>query len=287
MEYKKVKIILIRVLLLNWVVALVKVMVGILTGSLAILVAGFHSVFDGFSNILGLVGIKVAQRPPDPEHPYGHRKFEALAALGIAAIIFITSYEFLKDAIKRFLHPSHPEITLLSFLIMGGSLVVDYLVYLYESSWGKKLKSPILIADALHTKTHLFITPSIILGMIVIEIGFPILDPIMAVLAIGLLLKLAWEIVKETSMILCDQALIDTKKIQKIASDIKGVESSHQIRTRGDAHFVFLDMHIVLKPDLSLTKAHRISYNLKEKIMKEIPQIKDVVIHIEPRGKIC
>lgn len=281
----KTKQVLITTLLLNWLVAIAKILIGFSTGALSILTDGFHSLFDGMSNILGLIGVKIAEKPKDSSHPYGHRKFEAMAVLGIAFLILITGYEFLKNAIERFIHPMTPEITTLSFVIMGGVLVIDFFVYKYENAWGKKLKSPVLIADSLHTKTHFFITPSVLLGMIAIKAGFPIFDPIIASFIILALGKLALEITKGITVTLCDQALIDIKKIQEITENIEEIESSHKIRTRGDERHVFLDMHITLNPKISLKTAHDISHDLKGKITKEIPQIKDIVIHIEPKRK--
>ena len=286
MEFQKVKKVLIITLLLNWLVAIAKILVGFSTGAISILADGFHSLFDGVSNILGLAGVKIAEKPEDYSHPYGHRKFEALAALGIAFLIIITGYEFLKNAIQRFLHPVIPEITFLNILVLGGALLVDAIVYLYENHRGKKLKSAILIADSLHTKTHLFTTPAVILGAVSVKLGLPILDPIIAVIIIILLGKLAWEIVGHTTLVLCDQSCIDEIKIREIVQTISGIDSAHQIRTRGDEEHIFLDMHINLNPNLSLENAHGISHQLKEKIMEKIPQIKDLVIHIEPSKNV-
>jgi len=287
MEFKKVKEILIKVLVLNWLVALVKILIGISSGSLSIMIDGFHALFDGASNILGLLGVKLSEQPRDPEHPYGHRKFEALAALGIAFMIGIVGYEFLKSSITRILNPTLPEITLIYFGVIGGCLIVDFLVWRYENRWGKKLKSTVLIADSLHTKTHLFITPAVMVGMVAMKFGYGIVDPIVTMLVILMLGKLAFEAIRETAVILCDQAFLDIREIQKIVKKFPEIKSSHQIRTRGDVHHIFLDMHISLDPKLSLKEAHQISKLLKDKISKEIPQIKDVVIHVEPWGKEC
>lgn len=287
MNFPKVKKVLINVLLLNWLVALAKIFIGISTGSLSILTNGLHSLFDGASNILGLIGIKIAEQPRDSVHPYGHRKFETLAAFGIAFLVLITIYEVLKETIIRFLHPVFPEITTLSFIVLFITLIINIFIFYYENHQGKKLKSQILIADSLHTKSDVFVTFGIILGMFFIKTGFPILDLIITLFLVLALGKLAWEIVRESITTLCDQALVDAKQIQKIASTIDDIISSHQIRTRGDKSYVFLDMHISLKPDLPLKKAHQVSHLLKQKIIKSIPQIKDVIIHIEPRAKRC
>ncbi len=285
MEFRKPRKILIITLTLNWAVALAKILVGSLTGALSILTDGFHSLFDGMSNILGLLGLKAAEHPKDAGHPYGHLKFEAFSALAIAFLILIASYEFLKSAAARFLNPVAPDISFLSFLVMGGTLCVDAFVYFYESRQGKKLKSTILIADSLHTKTHFFITPAVILGMVAIKKGYLVLDPLIALAVILMLGKLAWEIIKHVAGILCDKAAVDEKRVKRIVGETKGVRSCHEIRSRGDQHHVFLDMHVSLDSDLSLEQAHRISRLLKKKIIKELPGVKDIMIHIEPEGK--
>ena len=285
MEFQKVKKVLIITLLLNWLGAIAKILIGFSTGAISILTDGFHSLFDGTSNVLGLIGVKISEKPVDDSHPYGHRKFESVAALGIAFLVLIIGYEFLKNAIQRFLHPVTPEINTLSFFVMAGALIIDTFTFFYENRQGKKLKSTILIADSLHTKTHLFTTPAVIAGIAAVKFGFPIFDPIVATMMVAMLAKLAWEIVEHTTLVLCDSASIDEEKIRKIVQTISDIDSSHQIRTRGDEHHVFLDMHINLNPELSLERAHDVSHQLKAKIMEEIPSIKDVVIHIEPSDK--
>lgn len=285
MNHLKAKQVLITTLILNWLVAIAKIYIGFVTGALSILTDGFHSLFDGTSNVLGLIGIKLAERPGDKDHPYGHRKFESIAAMGIVVLLVITAYEFLKNTIGRIIHPAEPEITTLSFLVMTSTLAIDYFVYRYESFWGNRIKNQILIADSAHTKTHLFITPAVLIAMVATKAGFPIADPLIALLIIFFLGKLAWEVSGEITATLCDQAAVDIKDIEKIISSVPSINSSHQIRTRGDSHHVFLDMHITIDPKLSLGEAHDISHRLKEKIIEEIPQIKDVVIHMEPTDK--
>ncbi|MCE5215169.1 MAG: cation diffusion facilitator family transporter, partial [Methanobacterium sp.] len=122
--YSSVKRVLIIVLALNIAVALSKMIYGWLTNSLSMVSDGFHSLFDGTSNIIGIIGIIIASRPPDQVHPYGHEKFETFASLGIAFLLFITCFEILQSAIGRFFNPETPDITMISFLIMGITLVI-------------------------------------------------------------------------------------------------------------------------------------------------------------------
>ncbi len=285
MDYSKIRIVLIKILFLNWLVAFVKIFIGLFSGAVSILTDGIHSFFDGTSNIIGIIGIKIAQQPKDKGHPYGHQKYEAIASLGILFLLIITVYELGKAIFQRFLHPVIPQITILVFGVLVGALIIDYLVARYEFKKSKELKSIILKADSFHTRSHIFTTGGVILGAIAIKLGFPIFDPILAIFVAGFILKMAMEVFGESSRVLCDTALVDSEKILKIASEVKGVASSHNIRTRGSEECIFLDMHLVLDPLLSLDKAYRISRQVKEKVQKEIPGIKDITIHIEPKDE--
>ncbi|PIR01858.1 MAG: cation transporter [Candidatus Nealsonbacteria bacterium CG_4_9_14_0_2_um_filter_37_38] len=289
MNYSEIKKVLIKILFLNWLVAFAKIFIGLFSGALSILADGIHSFFDGASNIIGLIGVKISARPKDENHPYGHQKYEALASLGILFLLIIIVYEICKEIIQRFLNPTIPQITILVFGVLIGSLIIDYFVARYEYSRAKTLKSIILKADSFHTKSHIFTTGGVILGAIAIRAGFPMADPLLAIFVVGFIIKMATEVFRESSKILCDVAFIAPEKIKKIASEIDGIESTHQIRTRGLEGHIFLDMHIVISPEFPLEKAHQISHQVKERLQKEIPEIKDITIHIEPedKSKIC
>ena len=282
MDYPKIKQVLLRILVLNWLVAFAKIFIGLSSGAVSILADGIHSFFDGASNIIGVVGIKFAERPRDKGHPYGHQKYEALASLGILFLLIITVYELGKETIQRFFHPFAPDITYLVFGVLIGSLVIDYLVAKYEYHQALKLKSVILKADSFHTKSHIFTTGGVILGMAAVKAGFPVFDPILAVFVMVVIGKMAKEVFEESSKVLCDTAFVEPERIKKIAAGVDGVEASHKIRTRGTEDHIFLDMHLSLDPEISLDKAHLISHLVKERIQKEVPEVKDVTIHIEP-----
>jgi len=283
MRFKEIKKVLLIILFLNWLVAFAKIAIGFFSGALSIMADGLHSLFDGFSNILGLFGINIAQRPADKTHPYGYRKYEALAAMGIIFLLIIAAWELSKGIIERFISPMQPEISIFYFLILAVCILIDWLVARYEYKKGVELKSTILIADSFHTKSHLLMTAAVIAGAIFVKIGLPILDPIVAAMVVIIILKLGHEIFEEASGVLSDKVVIDNEKIEKIANEVEGVSSSHAIRSRGDENHTFLDFHICLNPGLSLDNAHNISFAVKEKIRKEFPQIQDIVIHIEPK----
>lgn len=282
MDFPRIKKILIRILFLNWLVAGIKIIVGFYTGSLGILTDGFHSLFDGSSNIVGWLGIKMAEKPTDIDHPYGHRKYEAFASLGILFLAMLSVYEFGKNIIQRVIHPRTLEISYLSIAVLFSALAIDWVVARYEYQQGRKLKSTILVADSMHTKTHIFTTSAVIIGALAVKFGFSMFDTIAASFVLFMLIKLTYDIFNETASVLCDHAFIDASKVLEIVKNFPEIKLAHKIRTRGDHLHIFLDMHISLDSNMPLKQAHLISHNLKNKIQEEIPEIKDIIIHIEP-----
>jgi len=280
--YSTVKRVLIVILFLNVGVALAKITYGYLTNSLSMVSDGFHSLFDGISNVVGIIGITIASRPPDKTHPYGHSKFETFAAIGIAILLFITCFELLKSALDRFFNPTTPEITVISFLIMGLTMLVNIGVSWYENKKGNELGSNILIADSKHTRSDIYASAAVILGFVAIRFGFVIVDPVIAIIIAVLIGKMGIEIIKESSGVLLDQVAVDPNRIKDIVCSIEGVDECHRVRTRGSAAEIYVDLHVTMSACFSLDEAHNISHNVEEQLKKSIPGINDVVVHIDP-----
>lgn len=286
MEFREIKKVLLRILVLNWLVAFVKIFIGISTGTLSVLSDGLHSFFDGMTNVVGFFGIKLAEKPVDKDHPYGHRKYEAIASLIILFFLAITIYEISKSVLQKFFHPATINIGWFVFAILAVCIVIDYFVARYEYRKGQELKSIILKADASHTKSHYITTGAVILGTLLIKLGFPaVIDPIIAVLVVCFILQLGYKIFQESTVALTDKALIDEDRVRKIVEEMHGTGSCHEIRTRGDEGHIFMDLHIVLNPQITLAKVHKICDELEARIKIEIPEIKDITTHAEPEDK--
>jgi cation diffusion facilitator family transporter len=263
-------------------VSLVKLGYGWYTNSLSIVSDGFHSMFDGISNIVGIVGIIIASRPPDTEHPYGHGKFETLASLGIAVLLFITCFEIFQSAIDRFFNPSAPDITTISFIVMGITILINIGVSWYEYRQGKKLGSSILIADSFHTRSDIYASIAVIIGFIAIKLGYVMADPIIALLIALLIARTGIKIIISGSQILMDKAPLDEEVIRKIVISVENVDDCHKIRTRGPSSSIYVDLHIVLESCLSLDEAHDISHQVEDKLKNSIQGIEDVTVHVDP-----
>jgi cation diffusion facilitator family transporter len=263
-------------------VAAAKIIYGYKTESISMLSDGFHSFFDGASNVIGLVGIWIASKPPDENHPYGHRKYETLSTIAIAVLIFIAGFEILKKAYFRIYVPHSFEVTSLSFIIMAMTLMVNTGVMAYETKKGRELKSDFLIADAMHTKTDIFISLSVVVSLISAKIGYPVIDVIAALMTTLLIGKMGFSILKSATDVLTDAACINPDDILKIVKRIEGVKECHEIRTRGKEGAVNIDLHVLIDPEVTTEEAHEIAHSVEEAIKQEFSSVIDVVIHIEP-----
>lgn len=282
-HYSYINRVLWIVLFLNWAVAAAKIIYGLITGACSMTADGFHSLADGTSNVLGLVGIHLASHPKDEDHPYGHKKYETLFALGIAAMLFIVSFTLFKAGIERIVNHTVPRVDLISFVVMIITVAVNIIVMIYEYRRGKQLQSDILIVDSMHTRADIFTSLSVIAALLCVKAGFPFMDPVITLVISGFIAYSAFIIIRQESDILCDAvAIADTKKIEDCVMKIDGVISCHNIRTRGRPDDVYLDLHISISADVTMMDSHLLSHRIQGEIKKKFPQIVDVLVHMEP-----
>ncbi len=283
-HYNRIRGILILILILNWAVALIKIFYGFFSRCASITADGFHSLSDGTSNVIGLIGIHLACQPKDKDHPYGHKKYETLFSLVIAAGLFWVSFNILKEGIKHLYRPVLPQIDVISFAVMLVTLAVNVWVMRYEYKKGRLLQSDILISDSMHTRADIFTSVSVIIALVAIKLGYPILDSIATIIISLFIAWAGFNIAKKSSDILCDTApIVDVDKISDIVLGIKGVNACHKIRTRGRPDDIHLDLHVQVNPDMHMDTAHKISYTIEQEIKKNIPEITDVLVHMEPK----
>lgn len=273
---------LLRVLVLNLLVSAAKLTLGSLTGAVSIVSDGFHSLSDGLSNVAALVGVHLARRPPDADHPYGHHKYETMAAAAIAIFLLVVMIEIGEAAWRRFGQAGAPAVTPLTFVVLLATIVVNIGVTTWERRAGRRLGSQVLQADALHTQSDVLTSFTVIVALAGAQLGYPILDPIAAFVIIGFIGHAAWEIVRSTSDVLGDRIAIAETDIRGAVMSVPRVMGCHEIRTRGTADHVFVDLHIWMDAGTRLDEAHEISHVVKDRLMSRFPQIGDAVIHIEP-----
>lgn len=278
----KVRKVLIITLLLNIFVMLLKVVVGKLTGSLSLLADALHSVTDSANNILGLIANRFSSPHPDREHPYGHLKYEAVSALGISAFLGIACFEILQGAIERIFKGGEPvKISSPQLWILLLVLGVNIFVAFYERYVGKQVGSAILIADAQHTMSDIWVTIAVIGGLIGVWLGYQWLDIVLAFPVALLVFWSGWTVLKENLPWLVDEMAIAPEVIHVIAMSVPGVLNCHDIASRGVVgRQVFIEMHLVVDaPDVET--AHRITEEVEMRLEERFSPVR-VLIHVEP-----
>jgi len=282
-RYSSVARVLVRVLLLNLVVAIAKIGFGYASGAISILSDGFHSLTDGASNIVGLIGIRAARRPPDDDHPYGHRKYETVAAAAVTVFLLLVMLEVLRNAFNHLTGRTAPhDISAAAFIVMIGTFGVNLLVVWYETREATRLASEVLLADALQTRGDMWSSITVIAALAGARSGLPILDPLAALVVAGFIGHASYQIARTTLGILSDKIVMSDADLERVVMDVPGVLGCHHIRTRGSADHVFLDLHVWLPAEMRLADAHELSHIVKDKLMARYPQIADAIIHIEP-----
>jgi cation diffusion facilitator family transporter len=286
---QKVRQVLIITLILNIIVLALKAVVGIMTGSLSLQADALHSVTDSANNVLGLVTNQLSSPIPDRDHPYGHHKFEAIGALGIAAFLGIACFEIFTSALNRIIFGGDPvkingpELWVL-ILILGINIFVAF----YERKVGQKLGSNILIADATHTMSDVWVTISVLLGLIAVwqseNWNLPWLQSLDYLLAFPvaiLVLKSGWEVLKSNLPWLVDEMAIAPELIHEIVMNVQGVINCHHIASRGLlGRQVFIEMHLIVDTE-NVKTAHDITEEVEAKLEEKFAPAR-ILIHVEP-----
>lgn len=271
------------VLALNLAVAAAKYVYGSITGSASMQADGIHSVFDSAGNVVGLVGIALASRPADEGHPYGHAKFETYASLVIGVLLLLAAFEVGSSAVGKLMSGSYTaEVTPFSFVVMVGTLAVNLGVTTYERRCAKQLKSEVLAADANHTLSDALVSIGVIVGLAAVALGFPVADPIMALVVTVAILFTAYDVFKHALATLSDRARIPEEDVRTAALSVPGVRDAHRIRTRGTEGEVYVDLHVLVAPDMTVGAAHALADAVESAVASRFSNVTETLVHIEP-----
>lgn len=281
-RYRKVKQVLIAVLLANLAVTFIKIITGMVTGALAVVADGFHSLVDSSSNLIGLAAINLARRPADQRHPYGYRRYETLGALAIGGMLLLAAFEIAKAILERILHATTPDISPLLFWLVMLTFPVNLVVVILEKRAGNQLGSEILLADARHTQADLYVTASVLLSLIGVRLGWLWLDILVAAIVVIMILRASFAILRDTSRWLTDSIVIDADLVEEIAYRTPGVRYVHHIRSRGTPDSAFVDLHVKVDPGMSTSQAHAIANEIERRLVEQIEGVTDALVHIEP-----
>jgi cation diffusion facilitator family transporter len=274
---------LILILVLNALVAAVKIVVGIRTNALSVLGASLESALDVLNNIVGIALVRVASQEPDEDHPYGHQKFETLGALAIVGFLSISCFELLREGVRHLVvneHPVFPSLTELA--LIASTMFVNVGVVWFERRRARQLNSDFLLADAAHTRSDIYVTAAAFASLVLARGGYGSVD---ALLAIGVALLIAWngyQIVKHTVPVLVDERGVDAGVLRRLVAAIPNVVDVRTVRSRAIASDVlFAEVTIGVNGETTVEQAHQIADTVEEKISKELG-VSEVLVHVEP-----
>ncbi len=280
---RSIKRVLWAVLFLNLAVAAAKYIYGSISGSASMQADGIHSVFDSAGNVVGLIGIAIASRPADESHPYGHAKFETYASLVIGILLLLAAIEVGGSAIQKLVSQNYSaEVTPMSFIVMAVTLLINIGVTRYERKRARELNSEVLRADASHTLSDALVSVGVIIGLVLVALGVAPADPIMALVVTVAILFTAYDVFRHGFATLSDRSRIPEDELRDFALSIPQVKNAHRIRTRGTEGEVYVDLHILVDPAMTVVAAHELSTEVEESIKRHFPHVIEVLVHIEP-----
>ena len=274
-------------LVMNIAISILKLAVGVVSGSLAVIADAMHSASDALSSLTGLITNNLSDPRPDRDHPYGHHKYEAVGALGIAAFILFTALEILLRSSERILE-GFPQIrvTAQGLVILGLALGFNLLLAGYEYSEGRRLNNSLLKTYAQHAASDVWTTVVVLIGMtgaMVFKVNW--LDIALAIPLALLLIKVCWQVLRQTLPWLVDHIAIAPESIHAESMAVPGVLNCHDIASRGVlGQQVFIDMHLIVDAE-DLNSAHKITERVETRLDQKFGPVR-CTIHLEPRDYV-
>jgi cation diffusion facilitator family transporter len=263
----------------NLLVLILKTIVGLSTGSMAILADAVHSLTDLTNNVIAWFVIHFSSLPADREHPYGHRKFETLAVFVLASILVVLAFELILNAVRK--EETEVATSGIELAIMLGVLVINILITIWQHRWAKRLDSDILRADATHTFADVLITSVVIGGWQLSAMGYAWVDRLCAIGVALLVFYLAYNLFRRAVPVLIDQYAIDPQELSNIIGNVHGVKNVYRIRSRWIGKTCAIDLVISVDPALSTEESHDIADKI-ESIIERRFDASDISIHVEP-----
>jgi cation diffusion facilitator family transporter len=273
-------------LILNIVLTVLKIVIGYFGGSTSVVADGVHSLSDCSTDVAVIVGVKYWDKAPDNDHPYGHRRIEAMTSVFIGIVLVFVGVLLIYNAISK-LHSQNflaPEWS--AFIIAIISIVTKEILYRWTKKKSEELESNALKANAWHHRSDAIssIPVAIAIGFTKYDSSWAMLDPIASIAVSVFILNAAYTIVWPSLCELSDSGASESKlkDIEKIVSSIEGIQSIHALRTRYQGNGLYVDLHIQVDPDITVKEGHDIAAKAKYLLIEQGPDIKDVLVHVEP-----
>jgi cation diffusion facilitator family transporter len=270
--------------LTNLVLAILKVIFGIIGHSQALFADGIHSFSDLVTDFLVLMVSKAGSREPDIEHPYGHGRIETIATIVLAVLLLVVAFGIVLDAVHSILHLHFIRPAFFGLVVALISILANEWIFRYTLRVGKRIGSNLLNANAWHHRSDALSSLVVLVGIGGSILGFHYWDSVAAIIVALMIvhmgLKMIWASVKELIDTGVDEAIL--QNILEQILNVNGVKSAHQLRTRLVGGWIFVEAHILVDSHISVSEGHYVGDQIIKSLMKDFPKISDVVIHVDP-----
>ena len=273
--------------LTNLALSIIKGVFGLMSGSVALIADSIHSFSDIFASLAVYIGLKLSQRKPDEKFPYGYYKAETMASLIIAVVILISGLEIASESLQGIIDPQPLKLPIIAILVAVLSVAVSLLLSRYEQRVGNEIESPALINDAKHSLIDVFSSLLVFAGILSSYIGYLSIQGVAGLMVALLVIWMGFKIGKDALLVLLD-ASIDPETVQQIKDivlAVDGVEGVHEVRVRSSGPYLFGELHLETKKNLSVEKAHEISDKVEEMIRREVEKLETLLVQVEPVKK--
>ena len=274
----------------NITLTVFNIIIGIISGSTALVAEGFHTLSDVLTSIIAFIGFKIGMKPADEDHQYGHGRAEPIVGLIIVIFLAIVAYEIISGAYAKIvLGEAVIPPSLIAAIMAAIGIGINYTMSTYLTRSGEKINSPALIADGKHQRVDIFSCITVLIGVVGSQFGIPILDTIVSVfialIIINTALHLAYDNVNTLmGKIPSKQIIEDIKKAALISKCVKGV---HNVKINNMGPYSSVELHVELNKELKLEKSHKIAHEVEQNIINNVESVKMVSVHTCPTEVVC
>lgn len=271
----------------NLLLSLVKLFAGFISHSSALISDSVHSASDVLSTFVVIIGIKISSKAADDDHPYGHERFECVAAMLLAGVLVLVGAGIGYGGIMTIIDGSYRDATMpgiFALVVAVVSIISKEAMYRYTIHYARKINSTALTADAWHHRSDAFSSIGALIGVAGSRLGLPVCDPIASVVICGFILKAAWDIFKDATNKMVDHACVPEvqAKFCNCAKSVAGVKRISDLKTREFGARVYVDLSICVDGELSLSDAHQIAHQVHKCLESKFPEIKHCMVHVDP-----
>ncbi|MFW6256838.1 MAG: cation diffusion facilitator family transporter [Bacillota bacterium] len=268
----------------NLLLTILKISIGLIVGSSALVADGFHSFSDIVSSGIVLAAVYISGKPPDETHQYGHGQAEPIAAKIVGIILILTGAFLFYNTVLQIINKNFKILGLMGFWAAVFSIIVKEIMFRYSYKVGEETNNQSLKADAWHHRSDAISSIAAAVGVFGSYLGYPFLDPVAGLLVSGLIIKVGWDIVLEAvnSLLTISPDQEKLNKIKDVVQKVDGVEEISELKAHFSGGDLYIDIKILVDYSLTVMEGHQIAVEVKQELSTKFPETQEVLVHVDP-----